>query len=102
MVKFTLLVGLNDKDSKIQKIGTLEAYKIINNIILQYTDGATIYEASGIYKHDDGTVVVEKSLRIELLFIDRAVVNEIIEQLKIILNQESIVLTTENIQSELV
>lgn len=101
MIKFTLYVGLNDKDSKKQEISTLEAYKIINKLLLNYTDGATIFEATGIYKHEDGTFTTEKTLRIELLFIDRAVVLEIVEQLKKILNQESIAMSTENIESEL-
>lgn len=102
MEKYTLYVGLNDKDTKTQKISTLEAYKIVNNILLEYTDGATIYEASGIYKHDDGTIVIEKTLRIELMFIDREIVGKIIELLKKVLNQESIVLQTEKINSELI
>lgn len=42
MLKFTLYVGLNDKDSKKQEISTLEAYKIINKLLLNYTSGATI------------------------------------------------------------
>lgn len=45
MKKFTLYLGLNDKDTKTQKIGTLEAYKICNNILLNYTEGATVFEA---------------------------------------------------------
>lgn len=102
MIKFTLYVGLNDKDSKKQEISTFEAYKIINKLLLNYTNGATIFEATGIYKHDDGTFTTEKTLRIELLFIDRAVVLEIVEQLKKILNQESIAVATENITSELI
>lgn len=101
MIKFTLYVGLNDKDSKKQEISTLEAYKIINKLLLNYTNGATIFEATGIYKHDDGTFTTEKTLRIELLFVDRAVVLEIVEQLKKILNQESIAVSAENIESEL-
>lgn len=102
MIKFTLYVGLNDKDSKKQEISTLEAYKIINKLLLNYTNGATIFEATGIYKHDDGTFTTEKTLRIELLFVDRAVVLEIVEQLKKILNQESVAVSTENITSELI
>lgn len=102
MEKFTLYVGLNDKDKKVQIINTLEAYKIVNNIVVKYTDGATIYEANGIYKHNDGTVVIEKTLRIELMFIDRETVNKIIDILKRVLNQESIVLQTEKINSELI
>lgn len=102
MKKFTLYLGLNDKDKKTQLINTVEAYKIVNNIITSYTDGATIFEASGIYKHEDGTVTIEKTLRIELLFIEKSTVLEIIKQLKMIFNQESIALSEEEIKSELV
>ena len=49
--KYTLLIGLNDKDTKTQLVNTLEAYKMIMNVIKNYTDGATIYEAFGYYKH---------------------------------------------------
>ena len=100
--KFCLIVGLNDKDTKTQKISTLEAYKIAMNIILKYTNGATIYEASGYYKHDDGQIVIEKTLRIELLFIDKEQVLKIIDTLKMVFNQESIILQEETILSELI
>ena len=62
MEKFILYLGLNDKDTKKQEIATLEAYKIVNNIINNYCEGATIYECQGIYKHDNGEIVFEKTL----------------------------------------
>ena len=99
--KFTLYVGLNDKDSKVQEIATLEAYKIINNLLLAYTDGATIFEAVGIYKHDDGSFVTENTLRIELMFIDKKTVKEIVENIKKLLNQESVAVQREVVESEL-
>ncbi len=34
MIKFNLYVGLNDKNTKRQEISTLEAYKLITNIIV--------------------------------------------------------------------
>ena len=101
MEKFTLYLGLNDKDTKTQKIDILEAYKIVNNILLKYTDGATIFQANGIYKHDDGAVVVEQTLRIELLFVDKNTVKKIVDLLKITFNQESIIVQTQKIDSEL-
>ena len=86
---------------KTQKIDILEAYKIVNNILLKYTDGATIFQANGIYKHDDGTVVIEQTLRIELLFVDKNTVKKIVDLLKITFNQESIIVQTQKIDSEL-
>ena len=102
MNKFTLYLGLNDKDKKIQLINTLEAYKICNNILMHYTDGATIFEANGIYKHDNGEFTIEKTLRIELLFVDKKTVVNIVEDLKKAFNQESIAVQEQKISSELI
>ena len=101
MIKFTLYVGLNDKDTKTQKISTLEAYKLIQNVLKNFVDGGTIYEAEGFYKHDNGIITYEKSLRIEILFTDRRTINNICDILKAVLNQETIAIQTEKIKSEL-
>ena len=90
MEKYILIIGLNDKDTKLQQISTLEAYKVVSNIICAKTGGGTIFEANGIYTHEDGTVIIEKSLRAEILTDDEKAVNEIIDYLKVALNQESI------------
>jgi hypothetical protein len=102
MKKYTLYLGLNDKDSKIQKIDTIEAYKIVSNILIKYTEGATIYSAQGIYKHENGEFVIEQTLRIELLFVEKNTVLELINILKHVFNQETIALQSENINSELI
>ena len=101
MEKYTLYLGLNDKDKKVQIIGTLEAYKIATNILMQYTDGATIFEANGIYKHENGEFVVEKTLRIELLFVAEKQVQDIVKQLKVVFNQESVAVQKETVNSQL-
>lgn len=103
--KYSLLVGLNDKDSKVQQISTLEAYKMIMNIIKPHTDGCTIYDALGYYKHDNGDMVEEKSLHIEILFFDDAQANykahKIVDTIKTMLNQESVAVTHSIVESDL-
>jgi uncharacterized lipoprotein YmbA len=101
MKKFTLYLGLNDKDSKVQKISTVEAYKVVSNIIAKRFDGGTIFEAVGIYKHDDGTIVRENTLRIELLFVTKSEVREFVDTLKEVFNQESVAVDESEITSEL-
>jgi len=104
-IKKTIYLGLNDKTTKTQIISTLEAYKMVNALITNQFDGGTIFEAQGIYKHDNGHVVIEKTLRIELLLFntdDVLKINDLIKTLKIIFNQESVAVQTENISSELV
>ena len=102
MQKYTLYLGLNDKDTKKQEIATIEAYKITTNLLTSYTDGATIFEANGIYKHNDGNITIEKTLKIYLLFVEKTTVLKIIDELKRIFNQEAIVLQEDLIQSELI
>ena len=69
---------------------------------MSYTDGATIFEANGIYKHNNGEIVIEKTLRIELLFINEETVKQIVSDLKKAFNQESIIIQKNIITSELI
>lgn len=100
MKKVTLYVGLNDKDSKVQEIDTLEASKIATKVITTYADGGTIFNASGIYKHEDGTIVIENTLKIELIEPSMEAVQSIVTTLKTVFNQESIIKQTDVINSE--
>ena len=101
MDKYILYVGLNDKDTKTQKIDTLSAYNLTNNILLNYVEGATVTQSKGIYKHNNGNVVIENTLTIELLFTDKTTVETIAKELKITLNEESIAIQKQTIESYL-
>lgn len=93
MKTYTILLGLNDKDSKTQKYDTIEAYKIANNLVLSRIGYGTISQAYGVYTHEDGTPVVEVSLRIEIAGAERPKVTSMIEALKEVFNQESVMLS---------
>lgn len=101
MEKFVLYLGLNDKESKTQKISTLDAYHIVTNLISKQFEGGTISEAHGIYKHDNGTIVIETTFRIELLMTTEKNVRKFVETLKTIFNQESVAVQKQVINSEL-
>lgn len=101
--KYILFIGLNDKNTKTQKIPTLAARDIIKNIILDAgLDGATISEALGIYKHDDGQIIQEASIRVEVLFASEKQILSICKQIKTVLNQESIAVEYQQINSRLI
>ena len=102
ITKHTLFIGLNDKDTKTQQISTIEAYKIIYNLLqsVKY-EGATISESTGFYTHKSGVIVIEKSLRVEVLFATMDKTESFINLVKVALNQESIALQVENITSYL-
>lgn len=90
VVTYKLYLGLNDKDTRLQKYDVLEAYKVANNIVLSQCDGATIWSGQGIYKHEDGAVVVEQTLVIEISGASSRTIGVIVEMLKGAFNQESV------------
>lgn len=101
MLKITLYIGLNDKDTKKQEIETIEAFKIVSNLISTLCNGGTIYSAQGIYKHENGEIVIENTLRVELIEIDPAALKRLADTIKQVLNQESIIIQRENIDTEM-
>lgn len=103
MKKITLYIGLNDKDTKSQLIGTLDAYRIVNNIL--ETD-STITECKGVYTHKDKSITVENTLEVVLLDFDNRLdkrwVLDKTDKIKVALNQESIAYQEQEIVSELI
>ena len=102
MIKHTLYIGLNDKDTKQQEISTLDAFKIVLNSVKSCYDGATVKECKGFYTHSDGSITIENSFEVSILFADEVKTRSVIEMLKTMLNQESIALQREEVTSELI
>lgn len=91
MTTVNLYIGLNDKDTKRQELSNLEAKAEISAILFRYCpEGFTLQECQGMYKHDDGAVVCENTIKVILLGYNMSMIYEIIEDLKRKLNQECI------------
>ena len=105
MIKYTLSIGLNDKDTKTQKIKTSRAFKIVGDILQDNGLDFTTYEAHGGYTHENGERVQETTIRAELLEFDTSIKDLIIKASKDIkkaLNQESIALEYQNVGGDLI
>ena len=101
MKKFILFVGLNDKDTKKQKISTKKAINIIvSTIQANHLQGCTISQSIGFYTHTNNTMVVEKSLKVEIFTSNLKAIKSLISTLKTVLNQESIIYQSEQINSK--
>ena len=98
MKQFTLMVGLNDKDTKTRIVNKNKAREVIMRIV----GDCTVSDALGQYTHDNGEVVQEKSLRVEILFKELNEVIEYAKQIKDALNQESVALSYTEIEGMLV
>lgn len=96
MLKHTLFIGLNDKDSLKQEIQTDKACDIIHDVV----GDCSIQEGmTGFYTMDNGITVKEKSLQVAIFGQSKKKVVLYCKQLKQLLNQESIILQTEQVNS---
>lgn len=96
IIKYNIYVGLNDKDSKKQEISIERAKeKVIEILTNNNINGLTLYIVNGVFKHEDGQIVFEKSLKVELIEVEEKEVLKSIQELKKALNQESILLEKE-------
>jgi hypothetical protein len=102
MKKFTLFIGLFDKETKHQEISTIDAYKVTSNIFASITGGATITEAVGVYTHNDNSIVIEPSLRCEIFGATDKQIFAAADQIKTALNQESIALEESEVNSKFI
>lgn len=102
MKKYFLTVGLNDKDTKLQQLDTITCYKMISSTCAKFINGFTILEANGYYTHENGEVVVEKSLRVEIVGTDSTTIKKIIDEIKLKLNQESVMLEVQELNIKFV
>ena len=91
-IKYTFFIGLNDKDTKVQTMSTIEAMRIVQRVFIKHeVDGATITSGQGIYTHDDGTIVAEETIIVQVFEFGSPIpVRDICDDLKLMLNQESI------------
>ena len=94
MTKTVLTIGLFDKDTESQKIGTESAKNIIANILLNVYDifAFTMIECNGYYKmQSTGNIVNEPSIRVEIAS-DSMIesLHDMVSDIKTELNQESV------------
>ncbi|MGN5455777.1 MAG: hypothetical protein ACI4XN_07290 [Candidatus Kurthia intestinigallinarum] len=99
MIRYTLTVGLFDKDTKRQKISTDIALRIVSDLVVNTIGYGTVYTGNGIYTHVNRSIVVEPSI---IFFVDgeeeeESKVKTLAWMIKKALNQESIMLEKQNV-----
>lgn len=90
MKKHILNIGLNDKDSKVQEIDEITAFKIVLNLTKKYYSGGSITKTTGFYTHESGEITTESGLELTILNGDTKKTALLIADIKTALNQESI------------
>lgn len=91
MTTINLYIGLNDKDTKQQEISNLDAKARISSILFFYCpNGFTLQECQGMYRHEDGTVVCENTIKVTLFNYEFIGISNVINEIKHEFNQESV------------
>ncbi len=97
--KYTLYVGMNDKDTNQQTYALSEAKQVMFMIIRKYTGGCTFYEAEGCWYDDEKKVMLsEKTLVCVLLDTEPQAVKNIMDEALTTFKQSSILLETEEVR----
>lgn len=87
---YKVYLGLNDQETKKQEIDTETAMIKVSEYLADHFEGTTVYNGIGVYKHNDGTIVRENSLIIELVYVEDQDVDKMINQFRVVFNQESV------------
>ena len=104
MKKLTLSIGLNDRHTHKQELTTETALQIIkDSIMISGFDGATIIPgAIGIFRHVDGTVVIENSVQVVFYDAEPSDVKALASRLRAALDHESVAYEEQEIYSEFI
>lgn len=97
--KYSLYIGTNDKDTYTQVIPFDTCLTKVTEICTKYTGGCTIYEANGYWKDDTSTITKEQSIVCILEDITKEKVYKICDEIIVELNQNSILIETQNVIS---
>lgn len=92
IMKHSFYIGLNDKDTLLQKIGLDSAVKMLIRMVNRNGyPGATLFkDAIGFFTHKDGRTTIEPSLKLEILFGELEKSKQLLNDIKKELNQESV------------
>ena len=101
MYKYNIYIGMFDKDTKQQEISSQDFFNTVRKVMrLYHIDNYTIIKAKGHYKSDTMTVC-EPSIVVEYISKYDLYNNYfigLINNIKTLLNQESVLITKQEVQ----
>ena len=98
--KYVLYIGTNDKDTYRQEIPYDTCVQTVTDICAKYTGGCTPSEATGYWKDDSGVITTEQSIQCTLEDVSEDQVHQIAGEILKELNQNSILIETQDVTSE--
>ena len=99
VTRYTLYIGLNDKDSDTQEISTEQAREIVDEICCKYVGGFTAFQAQGGWTDEGGALTKENTLVYMFSYADEAQITAIMDEVIPALNQSVILVHVDTVQS---
>ncbi len=93
MVETKIYVGLNDSETKVQRLETEKYVSILKNVCRSYRVAFSFIVEQGGYLHEDGSYTEENTLVLSLIDTDETIINEIAKDLCVFFHQESVMIT---------
>ena len=90
----TIYIGLNDRETGVQKFDSNKYISLLKNICRNYKIGFSFQKISGGYFHEDGRFTDENALILQLIAVPEHTINEIARDICVFFNQESVMITS--------
>jgi hypothetical protein len=97
--RYTLYIGMNDKDTYKQIIPTETARDTVNEICSKYIGGYTVYGAKGAWFDDASVLTEENTLVYTLTGAEESDVTAIVDDILAALNQSSVLVEKDGVLS---
>ena len=102
MNEVKIYVGLNDKDTKEQKFSSDRYINLLKQVCYNYQTPFSFVLHQGGYFHKNGDYVQENTIVISFIDIDMDIANEIAKDLCVFFNQESVLVTTGDVEKHFI
>lgn len=96
--KYHIFIGMNDREKLQQLVSTEDFVRIVQETCEDYQIAFSLHEQVGGYMMANGTFVHENSLVLSIAGFTQEQIFKLAEKLRILLNQEAIVVTLDRPQ----
>ena len=99
MNKTDIYIGLNDLETKQQRFDTSKYISILKHVCVSYNVPFCFNLMEGGYIHENGDYMQENTLLLSLIGVERDVINEIAKDLCVFFRQESVLITSGEVEA---
>ena len=99
MTETRIYIGLNDAITKTQLFDTEKYMKILRDVCVAYEIPFSFVLNEGGYIHENGVYTKENTLVLTLIGVDKKIIDNIAKDLCAFFNQESVLITENQIRS---